>query len=51
MLRKLAGIEKKFANPNISSFVQFSIRGKDQGDINKAVNNFKKNYTKPQIKS
>lgn len=42
MLRQLVGVEKAFANQNISSFVQFSIRVNNQAEVKKAVNNFKK---------
>ncbi|OHT15275.1 hypothetical protein TRFO_42611 [Tritrichomonas foetus] len=42
MLRKLEGIEKSFAGPDMSSFLNLAIKFEDQKSLNKALNNFKK---------
>lgn len=42
MLRSLEGIEKRFANPFYSSFIQFSMKLENHAAVEKIVNNFNK---------
>lgn len=50
MLRPLEGIEKAFANPYISSNVQFSIKLESHNLVQKALNNFNKIFLGLRLK-
>lgn len=50
MLRPLEGIEKRFANPNYSSFNEFAIKLQDRASAEKVVKNFQKIFLGLRLK-